>query len=41
LPFFFVYTTDPGFGISCLGKISTVYENDQDLVIQFYKFLAK
>ncbi|RHN44989.1 hypothetical protein MtrunA17_Chr7g0225391 [Medicago truncatula] len=32
---------DPGFGISCLGKISTVYENDQDLVIQFYKFLAK
>ncbi|WJX81185.1 hypothetical protein P8452_64102 [Trifolium repens] len=32
---------DPRFGISCLGKISTVYENDQDLVIQFYKFLAK
>ncbi|KEH22019.1 hypothetical protein MtrunA17_Chr7g0225271 [Medicago truncatula] len=32
---------DPGFGISCLGKISTVYENDQDLVIHFYKFLAK
>ncbi|XP_057437525.1 uncharacterized protein LOC130729709 isoform X2 [Lotus japonicus] len=32
---------DPSFGISCLGKISTEYENDRDLVIQFYKFLAK
>ncbi|KAK7290509.1 hypothetical protein RIF29_04982 [Crotalaria pallida] len=32
---------DPGFGISCLGKVSTVYENDRDLVIEFYKFLAK
>ncbi|MED6185883.1 hypothetical protein PIB30_061377 [Stylosanthes scabra] len=32
---------DPSFGIACLGQISTVYENDRDLVIQFYKFLAK
>ncbi|KAG4379815.1 hypothetical protein GLYMA_16G056200v4 [Glycine max] len=32
---------DPRFGISCLGKLSTVYENDLDLVIQFYKFLSK
>ncbi|KAK7336080.1 hypothetical protein VNO77_16609 [Canavalia gladiata] len=32
---------DPRFGISCLGKVNTVYENDQDLVIQFYKFLSK
>ncbi|CAL0323275.1 unnamed protein product [Lupinus luteus] len=32
---------DPRFGISCLGKVSTAYENDRDLVIQFYKFLAK
>ncbi|WVZ04728.1 hypothetical protein V8G54_018074 [Vigna mungo] len=32
---------DPRFGISCLGKVSTVYENDMDLVIQFYKFLSK
>ncbi|CAL5191516.1 unnamed protein product [Lathyrus oleraceus] len=32
---------DPRFGISCLGKISTEYENDRDLMIEFYKFLAK
>ncbi|KAF7801708.1 plant/MOJ10-14 protein [Senna tora] len=32
---------DPRFGISCLGKVCTVYENDRDLVIQFYKFIAK
>ncbi|XP_061338263.1 uncharacterized protein LOC133285105 [Gastrolobium bilobum] len=32
---------DPRFGISCLGKVSTAYENDRDLVIQFYKFLVK
>ncbi|KAI4348318.1 hypothetical protein L6164_009053 [Bauhinia variegata] len=32
---------DPGFGISCLGKVCTAYENDRDLVIQFYKFIAK
>ncbi|KAI9121334.1 hypothetical protein K1719_008367 [Acacia pycnantha] len=32
---------DPRYGISCLGKVSTVYENDLELVIQFYKFIAK
>ncbi|KAF9666224.1 hypothetical protein SADUNF_Sadunf16G0207400 [Salix dunnii] len=31
---------DPSFGISCLGKVNTVYENDQDLMICFYKFVA-
>ncbi|CAK9149905.1 unnamed protein product [Ilex paraguariensis] len=32
---------DPRFGIACLGKVSTAYENDQDLMIHFYGFLAK
>ncbi|XP_039124930.1 uncharacterized protein LOC120261212 [Dioscorea cayenensis subsp. rotundata] len=32
---------DPRFGISCLGKINSVYENDQELMIQFYGFVAK
>ncbi|KAG6793334.1 hypothetical protein POTOM_002541 [Populus tomentosa] len=32
---------DPSFGISCLGKVNVVYENDQDLMIRFYKFVAK
>ncbi|KAJ6754475.1 hypothetical protein OIU79_027150 [Salix purpurea] len=31
---------DPSFGISCLGKVNAVYENDQDLMICFYKFVA-
>ncbi|RDX74870.1 hypothetical protein CR513_45331, partial [Mucuna pruriens] len=31
----------PKIGISCLGKVSTVHENDLDLVIQFYRFLSK
>ncbi|XP_061975312.1 uncharacterized protein LOC133697006 isoform X1 [Populus nigra] len=31
---------DPSFGISCLGKVNVVYENDQDLMIRFYKFVA-
>ncbi|CAN0924693.1 hypothetical protein LINGRAHAP2_LOCUS34334 [Linum grandiflorum] len=31
---------DPSFGISCLGKVNAVFENDRDLVIQFYKFVA-
>ncbi|CAL1358392.1 unnamed protein product [Linum trigynum] len=31
---------DPSFGISCLGKVNTIYENDRDLMIQFYKFVA-
>ncbi|GLJ08937.1 hypothetical protein SUGI_0098850 [Cryptomeria japonica] len=32
---------DPQFGISCLGKINTVYENDRELMLQFYDFVAK
>ncbi|KAM7279860.1 hypothetical protein ACFE04_006994 [Oxalis oulophora] len=32
---------DPGFGISCLGKVNSSYKTDQDLMIQFYKFVAK
>uniref|UniRef100_A0A2P2ISL3 Uncharacterized protein n=1 Tax=Rhizophora mucronata TaxID=61149 RepID=A0A2P2ISL3_RHIMU len=31
---------DPRFGISCLGKVNMIYENDPDLMIQFYKFVA-
>ncbi|KAF3785223.1 hypothetical protein EJ110_NYTH28497 [Nymphaea thermarum] len=32
---------DPGFGIACLGKVNMVYENDRDLMMQFYGFVAK
>ncbi|KAJ3671875.1 hypothetical protein LUZ60_007954 [Juncus effusus] len=32
---------DPRFGITCLGKVNTVYENDMELMIQFYQFVAK
>ncbi|XP_059452560.1 uncharacterized protein LOC132183175 [Corylus avellana] len=32
---------DPRFGLSCLGKANTVYENDQDFMICFYKFIAR
>ncbi|KAK9678344.1 hypothetical protein RND81_11G205400 [Saponaria officinalis] len=32
---------DPGFGIGCLGKVNMVYENDRDLMIRFYEFVAK
>ncbi|KAF6161476.1 hypothetical protein GIB67_009355 [Kingdonia uniflora] len=32
---------DPRFGIAYLGKINTVYENDRDLIIKFYEFVAK
>ncbi|XP_026382046.1 uncharacterized protein LOC113276635 isoform X2 [Papaver somniferum] len=32
---------DPRFGIACLGKVNHVYENDQDLMIKFYGFVAK
>ncbi|XP_024031826.1 uncharacterized protein LOC21394061 isoform X2 [Morus notabilis] len=31
---------DPSFGLSCLGKVNMVYETDQELMIQFYKFVA-
>ncbi|XP_010425444.1 PREDICTED: uncharacterized protein LOC104710523 [Camelina sativa] len=32
---------DPGFGIGCLGKLNSAYENDKELMIGFYKFLAR
>ncbi|XP_072980889.1 uncharacterized protein [Typha angustifolia] len=32
---------DPRLGIACLGKVNAVYENDMDLMIQFYRFIAK
>lgn len=32
---------DPSFGIGCLGKVNVVYENDKDLMIKFYQFVAK
>ncbi|XP_020589798.1 uncharacterized protein LOC110031094 isoform X2 [Phalaenopsis equestris] len=32
---------DPRFGVACLGKVQAVYENDMDLMIQFYRFVAK
>uniref|UniRef100_A0A1J3I7R6 Uncharacterized protein n=1 Tax=Noccaea caerulescens TaxID=107243 RepID=A0A1J3I7R6_NOCCA len=32
---------DPGFGIGCLGKLNSAYENDKELMVGFYKFLAK
>ncbi|CAN6371913.1 unnamed protein product, partial [Urochloa humidicola] len=31
---------DPSFGIGCLGKVNLVYENDKDLMIKFYQFVA-
>ncbi|BBH00537.1 hypothetical protein Prudu_010549 [Prunus dulcis] len=31
---------DPRFGISSLGKVNEKYENDQDMMIRFYKFIA-
>ncbi|KAA0042919.1 plant/MOJ10-14 protein [Cucumis melo var. makuwa] len=31
---------DAGFGISCLGKLSSYYENDLELMVHFYKFVA-
>ncbi|KAJ4830223.1 hypothetical protein Tsubulata_035759 [Turnera subulata] len=33
-------TAYPRFGISCLGKVNLVYENDQDLMMRFYEFVA-
>lgn len=32
---------DPGFGIGCLGKVNMMYDNDRDLMIRFYGFVAK
>lgn len=35
-----VSSVDPRFGIASLGKVNMTYENDRDLMIQFYKFVA-
>uniref|UniRef100_A0A5B7A3S6 Uncharacterized protein n=1 Tax=Davidia involucrata TaxID=16924 RepID=A0A5B7A3S6_DAVIN len=32
---------DPRFGLACLGKVNMAYENDQDLMICFYGFVAR
>ncbi|ERN09927.1 uncharacterized protein LOC18438092 isoform X1 [Amborella trichopoda] len=32
---------DPRFGIACLGKVNATYQNDRDLMIQFYRFAVK
>ncbi|KAI3666033.1 hypothetical protein L6452_44671 [Arctium lappa] len=32
---------DPAYGLACLGKINMDYENDQDLMVSFYRFVAK
>ncbi|KAK1438771.1 hypothetical protein QVD17_04581 [Tagetes erecta] len=32
---------DPTYGLACLGKINMEYENDQDLMVRFYKFVAE
>lgn len=32
---------DPRYGIACLGKVNAIFENDMELMIQFYRFVAK
>ncbi|KAL5204917.1 hypothetical protein ABZP36_009788 [Zizania latifolia] len=32
---------DPSFGIGCLGKVNVMYDNDMELMIKFYQFVAK
>ncbi|XP_024393855.1 uncharacterized protein [Physcomitrium patens] len=32
---------EPKFGIECLGKVSAIYKNDRDLMIQFYQFVSR
>ncbi|KAI3503569.1 hypothetical protein L1887_32015 [Cichorium endivia] len=32
---------DPSYGLACLGKINMDFENDQDLMVRFYAFVAK
>ncbi|XWS30512.1 hypothetical protein CRYUN_Cryun24cG0123900 [Craigia yunnanensis] len=31
---------DPSFGLASLGKVNMTYENDQDLMISYYRFVA-
>ncbi|KAG7022661.1 hypothetical protein SDJN02_16395 [Cucurbita argyrosperma subsp. argyrosperma] len=35
-----VSLSDSRFGISCLGKVNSFYENDLELMVRFYKFVA-
>lgn len=32
---------DPSFGIGCLGKVNVMYEDDMELMVKFYQFVAK
>uniref|UniRef100_J3N8F3 Uncharacterized protein n=1 Tax=Oryza brachyantha TaxID=4533 RepID=J3N8F3_ORYBR len=32
---------DPSFGIGCLGKVNIMYEDDMELMVKFYQFVAK
>ncbi|KAK8534139.1 hypothetical protein V6N13_028185 [Hibiscus sabdariffa] len=32
---------DPSFGLACLGRVNINYETDQDLMIHYYRFVAK
>eukprot|EP00271_Cylindrocystis_brebissonii_P013967 TRINITY_DN346_c1_g6_i1.p1 TRINITY_DN346_c1_g6~~TRINITY_DN346_c1_g6_i1.p1 ORF type:complete len:217 (+),score=68.15 TRINITY_DN346_c1_g6_i1:263-913(+) len=32
---------DPKFGIQCLGRVSTLYQNDRELMTKFFEFVAK
>nr|XP_043607120.1 uncharacterized protein LOC122579087 [Erigeron canadensis] len=32
---------DPSYGLACLGKVNAEYENDQDLMVRFYGFVAR
>jgi len=41
IDFWHFWLSDPSFGIGCLGKVNLVYENDKDLMIKFYQFVAK
>lgn len=41
IDFWHFWLSDPSFRIGCLGKVNLVYENDKDLMIKFYQFVAK
>ena len=36
----FVSSTDAGFDIFCLEKVSSFYNNDHEPMVHFYKFVA-
>lgn len=35
------FASDPSSGIASLGKVNMIYENDHDLMIKFYQFVAR